>query len=379
MTHKIYFSVCGEGYGHSSRDIAIAKSLSANGCEILMGGYGYVLSRLGKSFRSVKIQREIEMVGKGGAFDLKATILKSRNTAFQFSNIISEEKKIMEEFNATCVVADGRTAAVLAAFSLGIPCVIISNQTSLEPFFKESSFFIRFLGIPVEMTLKTITALAEITIIPDFMPPDTVCLKTLSQSPQIMKKQIFVGPVVSIDADPGDPVDIDTPFILTLLGGHSYRRPIFDNILKIANRFPDINFLLFTKFKSESYPENVRILEFVDDISSYMKSAQAIITQAGHSTAMEILTLGKPSLIIPDEGQIEQESNAQRMKELGVCETIQYSSLGTDLLSGKINALLSDKRFREKAMHYSEKARMMDGSIKASGLIMELSGRIQCY
>ncbi|MCE8423188.1 MAG: UDP-N-acetylglucosamine--N-acetylmuramyl-(pentapeptide) pyrophosphoryl-undecaprenol N-acetylglucosamine transferase [Candidatus Methanoperedens sp.] len=381
MTRNIYFSVCGEGYGHSSRDLAIAKALSENGCEILMGGYGYVFDRLSRSFKSVKIQREFEMVGNGGSFDLKATILRSKKTAFQFSKLISEEKKIMQEFNATCVVADGRSAAVFAAFSLGIPCVIISNQTSLEPFFKESSFFVRLLGKPVEMTLKTITALAENTIIPDFSPPDTVCIKSLSNSPHIMKKQSFVGPVVSIDRDSKNdvPMNMKTPFVLTLLGGHSYRLPIFDNILKIANRFPEMNFLIFTIFKSDTVPENVRIMEFAEDISSYMKAAEIIITQAGHSTAMEIMTLGKASLLIPDQGQTEQESNSERMKELGVCETIQYSSLSADLLSAKIEALLSDERYKEKAMYYSEMARKMNGPVKAAGIIMDLSERIQYY
>ena len=126
-------------------------------------------------------------------------------------------------------------------------------------------------------------------------------------------------------------------------------------------------------------PDNVRIMEFADDISTYLKAAQIIISQAGHSTAMEILTLGKPSLIIPDVGQIEQESNAKRMKELGVCETLQYSSLCPDLLFEKIHALLSDDSYKEKAHYYSEKAKSMNGQLKAASIIMELSERIQCY
>lgn len=74
MKHNIYFSVCGEGYGHSSRDLAIAKVLRRYGAHVLMGGYGYVLERLREDFDCVKIRRELEMVGDGGAFDLKATI-----------------------------------------------------------------------------------------------------------------------------------------------------------------------------------------------------------------------------------------------------------------------------------------------------------------
>ena len=333
MFRRIYFSVCGEGYGHSSRDMAVAKELSKEGAIVLMGSYGYVLERLKKSFDVIEVKREFEMIGNGGAFDLKATISQSKSQALQFSKIISHEKKIMEDFNATCVVADGRTAAVLAAFKLGIPCVIISNQTSLENFFKERKFLLRFIGKQVEFTLKTTFMLSEIVLIPDFLPPHTVCLNSLSKDKHVLKKQVFIGPIVSIEEKSGSKTDdMKRPYILTLLGGHMFRLPIFTAILKIADRFPYIDFLIFTKFKSNNVPKNVIIREFAEDISVYMQNADLIITQAGHSTAMEILALGKPALIIPDEGQVEQENNASRMRELGVCETLEYITLEPESL-----------------------------------------------
>jgi uncharacterized protein (TIGR00661 family) len=132
-------------------------------------------------------------------------------------------------------------------------------------------------------------------------------------------------------------------------------------------------------FKSDNIPENVRIMEFAEDISSYMKTAELIITQAGHSTAMEILTLGKPALIIPDKGQIEQENNASRMKELGVCETLDYSFLEPEHLFEKIYILLNDIRFRQKAKQYAERAKTMRGPQKAAEIILDLSERILSY
>lgn len=380
MSHRIYFSICGEGYGHSSRELAIAEKLNGMGAEILMGSYGYVHERLSKNFDSIELKREFEMVGDKGSFDLGATIKKSRKTAMQFSSIIKEEKKALEKFDATCVVADGRTASIFAAFQLGLPCVNVSNQTSLEPFFRDSNFLVRLIGKPVDLTMQTATTLAEITLIPDLLPPNTVCLESLGKSRHIMKKQFFIGPVVSSEFYKSDhQMDINTPFILILLGGHAFRYPIFENILIIADQFPELDFLIFTKFKGDNLPPNVKVSEFAPDISSYMKAADLIITQAGHSTAMEILTTGKPALIIPDRGQIEQENNARRMKELGACETLDYDSLDPGSLSFKIRELLNDKRYSEKAVLYSRMSKTMDGPQKAASIIMELSGRIQCY
>lgn len=380
MDHRIYFSVCGEGYGHSSRDMAIASKLRDAGAQILMGSYGYVLERLYKEFNTISIEKEFEMTGNEGAFDLKASISRSKGQAFHFPGIISHEKKIMKDNNITCVVADGRTAAVFAAFNLGIPCVIISNQTSIENFFKESTFFLHFIGKQVELTLKTAMSLAEVVLIPDFPPPHTVCLNTLSKSRHVMKKQVFTGPIVTINKKTvQDESNMKKPYILTLLGGHSFRLPIFTSILNIADRFPHMDFLIFTKFKSDDIPENVIIREFAEDISDYIRNADLIITQAGHSTAMEILTYGKPALIIPDQGQIEQENNAYRMKELGICETLVYSNLSPEMLLNRINMLLMDERYKEKASQYSVMSKNLNGCMKASDIILDLSGRIQNY
>jgi UDP-N-acetylglucosamine--N-acetylmuramyl-(pentapeptide) pyrophosphoryl-undecaprenol N-acetylglucosamine transferase len=382
MVHNIYFSVCGEGYGHSSRDMAIARILTSAGAHVLMGSYGYVLDRLKINFDCIEIEKEFEMKARDGAFDLKATISQSKNSILHYSRIISQEKKIMEDFSATCAVADGRSAAVFAAFKLGIPCIVISNQTSIESFFKESKILLNLVGKPVDLTLKTTMALAEEVLIPDLPPPFTVCINTLSKSQHVMKKQRFIGPVVSAKFSNSRhpiPPGISSPFVLTVLSGHSFSLPIFNGILKIADRFPEINFLIFAKFKSDSIPKNARVLGFSDDISPYMVAAELIIAQAGHSTAMEILTLGKPALIIPIKGQVEQEYNAKRMKELGMCETLNYESFNGEELCEKIHLLLNEKKFKEKAVQYSEMTGQMNGSQKAAEIILELSNRIQCY
>jgi len=378
MARRIFFSVCGEGYGHSSRDMALATELTGSGCNVLMGSYGYVLDRLKKSFNAVEIKKELEMVGKDGIFDLKATMYRSSSSALHFSKIISHEKKVIENFRADCVVADGRASAVLAAYRLGLPCIIISNQTSIEHFFKDEIFFLRFFGKSIELMMEGIEALSDKILIPDFPPPYTICNDILSKNRHLMKKQHFIGPVVSENFrnQIQNQIQIDIPcqpFVVAILGGHPFRRPIFYGILKIAHRFPGINFLIFAQFKDGNIPENVKVLEFIDDISSYMQRAEIIITQAGHSTTMEILTLGKPSLIIPDKGQIEQENNSARMKELGVCETLDHDSLNNENFFEKINILLNDPGFRDNARKYSEMIKQMSGCKKGADIILELS------
>ena len=79
-----------------------------------------------------------------------------------------------------------------------------------------------------------------------------------------MKKQGFIGPVVSAkyETDQPEPTGIKSPFILTILSGHSFSLPIFNGILKIADRFPEIDFLVFAKFKSDNIPKNTTLWDF---------------------------------------------------------------------------------------------------------------------
>ena len=135
IKHKIYFSVNGEGYGHSSRVLAIARQLNPD--EVVLGSYGYVLQRLEKTgFQTVEVTPEISFVGKDGSFDIGLTILKNSSWPVAINQIIREEKNIMQNCGVTCVVADSRSAPVFAAHKLGLPCILLTNQTTFAPFFE---------------------------------------------------------------------------------------------------------------------------------------------------------------------------------------------------------------------------------------------------
>src|SRR3989338_10440372 len=134
LKHKIYFSINGEGYGHSSRALAIARQLNPD--EVILGSYGYALKRLERTnCPTVEISPEVSFVGRDGNFDIGLTILKNSSWPVVINQIINEEKKIIQNYGVTCVVSDSRTAPVFAAHKLGIPCILLTNQTTFAPFF----------------------------------------------------------------------------------------------------------------------------------------------------------------------------------------------------------------------------------------------------
>ena len=94
---------------------------------------------------------------------------------------------------------------------------------------------------------------------------------------------------------------------------------------------------------------------------------------------MELLTLGKPSVIIPDAKQIEQENNASRMKEMEVALTISYDELLPAKLADSLRKVISEPKYKHNAEKFKEMAKKIQGSKKAAEVLREYSSRLQYY
>jgi uncharacterized protein (TIGR00661 family) len=377
--HRIYLSISSEGLGHSSRALAIAKEFDKN--QVIVGTYNYALERLKKAgYEAVELPQELKLVGAKGTFDVKKTIIKNQSWALNFNNMVKKEIEVIKENRASCVIADGRLAPVLAADNLSLPCIVITNQSAFYPFFAQDSALIRVFGRSFDWIMKTWLSSAEEIMIPDFPPPYTVCLPNLSQNFKVMKRTRFVGPLVSFNKENVDFVEKPADkYIAVTLGGHEYRKPLFDNVIETAKLLSNYHFDIFTTFETENIPENVRIMGMVQNILCYMNVADLVVTQAGHSTAMELLTLGKPAVVIPDFKQTEQENNAYRMEELKLAVKIEYTDFSPQILSEAIIKVLNDPIYQENASKFSQMAAEIQGGKKAAEVIKDYSTRLQYY
>ena len=410
IKHKIYFSVNGEGYGHSSRTLAIARQLNTE--EVILGSYGYVLKRFESTpFTTVEISPEISFVGKDGSFDIGLTILKNSSWPVAINQLIREEKSIMQNYGVTCVVSDSRSAAVFAAHKLGLPCILLTNQTTFAPFFEaelndledsliEKSFreWLR-AGTKAVLTnatepffLKVVKDWLKATdeiFIPDLPPPHSLCLPVLCNENFVKKKQRFLGPLLPWSwkslTQSNDKSFLPQAYhefkkkIVCTLGGHKYRKPLFDVIPLLAKQMPDVLFIVLSDFKSDIGLPNLYLAGFADNPAKYYLNADLVITQAGHSTAMELITLGVPMLVVPDSAQVEQESNAKRLCELGLASMLSYRDLNVEILSGQIRYMLNESAFSEAAKKMSKIARDHLAEKEAARIIRDYSTRVQAY
>lgn len=380
LQNKIYFSISSEGYGHSSRAIAIASKLDKR--KYLVGTYGYALERMrANSIPCHGVSQELKFVGADGAFDVAKTIVQNQGWVMKFNKMVDEEVEIIKYSGASCVVADGRMIPVMAAEKLKLPCITITNQSAFYPFFQQDNWLVKLLGVSFDSWMRMYLSSTEEILIPDFEPPYTICLPNLSHNRKIMKRTKFVGPLVNFDYDDVPIIQRESkkPYIVVSLGGHAYRRPIFDCILKVAEKLPDVDFEIFTFFEADNIPSNVQVKGMIPDISSYLKTADIVIAQAGHSTAMEILSLGKPSIIIPDLNQIEQENNAKRMAELQVSEVITHDHLTEGRMFDCIQKVMKDEKYKKNAQVFAIMSKELNARRRVADILSEYAMRLHRY
>ena len=170
------------------------------------------------------------------------------------------------------------------------------------------------------------------------------------------------------------------PKIVATLGGHTYRKPLFDAIIKAAEAFPECDFEVITTFQTATLPRNVAIHQQLPNCIALFASASFVITQAGHSTAMELLSLGKPFVVVPDMKQAEQENNAQRLGELGVALPLTYPQLAAGKLVEAISQMLHNHaQYQGVADAFKAQAIALQGAFNTAQFLQHYANRLTSY
>ncbi len=128
------------------------------------------------------------------------------------------------------------------------------------------------------------------------------------------------------------------PF-LELIGDKNYE------ILYITGKNYYADFVANTTF-----PSNVKVVPYYDNLNALMPSADLIITRAGASTISELLALKKPSILIPSPyvANNHQYYNALDLVNLGIAELIEEKNLKADIL------LITVTELMEKETKYNQ-------------------------
>ncbi|XRO74819.1 MJ1255/VC2487 family glycosyltransferase [Methanocaldococcus sp. 28A] len=356
---KILISVCGEGFGHTTRCIAIGEALKDD-YEISYIAYGKSKDFIEKyNFKVFETFPEIKLKGKDGKFNLTSSIF---NKEYSPKKAIRREIEIIKEYNPDLIISDCKYSTIVAAKLLKKPVICISNQNYTKYKLKTD-----LIVYPTMKALNIINERCERFIVPDFPPPYTICEYNL----KIIKNMEFIGPLIRYDIEDEDN-DENTKenYILSVIGGFEYRYKILEELGKIALK-NNLNVKLVcgsyevakklkNDLKLHSYKDkDIEIIPITTNMKELIKNAELIISSGGHSTIMEALSFGKPLIVIPDLDHPEQGNNAKKVHNLGCGIALSYKELYR--LEEAIFDITNIKFYKRNALKMRELAKKYNG------------------
>lgn len=104
-------------------------------------------------------------------------------------------------------------------------------------------------------------------------------------------------------------------------------------------------------------PQNIEILEYVENMHEYISSADLIISRAGALTVSEITACGKASILIPSPNVTgnHQYYNAKVVADQGGAIIIEEKNLTKEMLVGSILRLMNNREAVNTMAQASEK------------------------
>ena len=145
------------------------------------------------------------------------------------------------------------------------------------------------------------------------------------------------------------------PKVVVTTGGGGDGYAVLDNFLRMVEEGGPVDYdpLLVTgpfmgrdpqdELAARARKVGVKLTTFMKRLEQKLAEADLVISMGGYNTVCEILSLRKPSLLIPrDTPRREQLIRAEVMSRRGLVDYIKWDDLEPGLLRRKIDAMLAD-------------------------------------
>jgi UDP-N-acetylglucosamine--N-acetylmuramyl-(pentapeptide) pyrophosphoryl-undecaprenol N-acetylglucosamine transferase len=128
-------------------------------------------------------------------------------------------------------------------------------------------------------------------------------------------------------------------------------------------------------YRAAGWTENANVREYIDDMTAEFAKSDLIISRAGATTAAELMAAGKTAIMIPLPGQIEQQRNAEALRDAGAATLILQPELSGERLAREIAKLISDPEEITRREQAARRLAKPDAAANAVDMIEKLINR----
>ena len=325
------------GLGHTIRCIPIIDELSKRNCEVLVAcnpKQKHVLSLELPSIEFIDLAGYDISYGSTGV----ATLLELIRQTPKLMLAINREQIWLEEFlkktRVDAIISDNR----YGLYSKFLPSVLITHQLAIK------SGLGRIVDLAIQKRVYSFISKFSSCWVPDSAHVTINAAGELSHPARLPDTVVeYIGCLSRLKKGVSDS---DENELLVVLSGPEPQRTILEDIfLKELETFHGSGVMVRGIVTGNFIQDfnKIRIINYASssELNKLMCNAAVIICRSGYTSVMDMLILGKRSILVPTPGQAEQEYLAEYLhrKNLGVMAKQKHFCLETALDSIKNSAI----------------------------------------
>jgi uncharacterized protein (TIGR00661 family) len=291
------------GLGHATRCIPVIKELIEQDCYVVLAGEGSIKALLTAEFPKLEF---LDLKGYGIKYGKSRwdTIGKMFLQIPQIIEAMDEEHNwlhdAIDSHRIDAVIADNR----YGLFSERIPSIFITHQLLIKTTAGNTAD-----GWLQKLNYEYINAFTQCWV-PDAEGENNLAgaLSHPEKMPSIPVK--YVGALSRFQKKEDQPA---AKHLLVILSGPEPQRTLLEEkiLAEVVDYKEPILLIRGLPGSNEQLEvtDNIKVENHLsaDDLQKAIEEASYVISRCGYSTVMDLMTLQKPSILIPTPGQTEQE------------------------------------------------------------------------
>jgi UDP-N-acetylglucosamine--N-acetylmuramyl-(pentapeptide) pyrophosphoryl-undecaprenol N-acetylglucosamine transferase len=117
------------------------------------------------------------------------------------------------------------------------------------------------------------------------------------------------------------------------------------------------------------------IEEFFKDLPQRMADADLVVSRSGASTVAELAAIGRPSILVPLPGALDQDqaANAQSLSNIGAATVILQDAFTPERLASEVLAYLKNPQGLTQAAAAAKSAGVIDAAERLAAEVLQLA------